>query len=179
MTTLIPIKPASLGSSGISLAEYRALITTGSAKQKPKKRINRPEEDLQRDCVIWADSAFARKKYPLLAYLFHPANGGGRSKAEAGALKACGVRKGVPDFLLPIKSTDSPFLGLVIELKSDIGRLSEEQRDWLQKFKEEGYLASVARTIDEFISLVETFYGDASIEPDENFEIGKKRKMRM
>ena len=57
--------------------------------------MNRAEEKLQRQLV-----AYLRAALPAPWIVFHPANGGGRSKAEAGILKAMGVLAGMPDLLL-------------------------------------------------------------------------------
>jgi streptogramin lyase len=55
---------------------------------------------------------------------FHPANGGARTKAEAGRFRAEGVVAGIPDLVLLHKGR-SYFL----ELKAAKGRLSPAQRD--------------------------------------------------
>lgn len=57
--------------------------------------MNRAEEKLQRQLV-----AYLRAALPAPWIVFHPANGGGRSKAEAGILKAMGVLAGVPDLFV-------------------------------------------------------------------------------
>ena len=57
------------------------------------------EADIHKAVVEWADRQ--AKARPELALLFHPPNGGSRHIAEATKLKAMGVRKGVPDLLLP------------------------------------------------------------------------------
>lgn len=54
--------------------------------------MNRPEEALHKACV-----AYLRSALPKPWFCFHCANGGGRSKAEAGILKAMGVLAGMPD----------------------------------------------------------------------------------
>lgn len=57
--------------------------------------MNRPEEKLHKDCVAYLRSALPK---PWLCW--HSANGGGRSKAEAGILKAMGVLAGMPDLMI-------------------------------------------------------------------------------
>ena len=57
--------------------------------------MNRPEERVQRELV-----AYLRANLPKPWLVFHVPNGGGRSKAEAGILKAMGVLAGVPDLLV-------------------------------------------------------------------------------
>ena len=57
--------------------------------------MNRPEEQLHRACV-----AYLRAALPKPWFCFHVPNGGGRSKAEAGILKAMGVLAGIPDLFV-------------------------------------------------------------------------------
>lgn len=57
--------------------------------------MNRPEEALHRACV-----AYLRAALPKPWLCWHNANGGGRSKAEAGILKALGVLAGMPDLFV-------------------------------------------------------------------------------
>ncbi len=138
--------------SSISVAEYKRLIAGGAGAGAPKKRAS-PEEDLQRACIQWVE--LRQRRYPILQWVVHVPNGGKRPKGEAGKLKAMGTKPGFPDILLPRKNLD--WQGLVIELKSPIGRLSSEQEDWLQAFEEDGYLTGVARTLEQFEALVMAF----------------------
>jgi hypothetical protein len=57
--------------------------------------VNRPEEALHR-----AGVAYLRAALPSPWIVFHVPNGGGRSKAEAGILKAMGVLAGMPDLFV-------------------------------------------------------------------------------
>lgn len=57
--------------------------------------MNRPEEQLHRACVQYLQASLPK---PWLVW--HTPNGGGRSKAEAGILKAMGVLAGMPDLLI-------------------------------------------------------------------------------
>jgi hypothetical protein len=142
----------------ISIAQYRALLHTGSAGKSASsgascsaRKLKRasPEEDLQRACFEWAE--LQSKTHPALKYLIHVPNGGARSKGEAGKLKAMGVKPGVPDFILT--RANGIWRGLAIELKSEIGRLSFDQKIWLAFYESEGYLTSVCRSLDDFMSL--------------------------
>jgi len=74
--------------------------------------------------------------------LFAVPNGGKRSVITASILKREGVRRGVPDIFL--LSPSNGFHGLAIEMKKDKGgKVSKEQREWLDALKEEGYSAHV------------------------------------
>ena len=87
-------------------------------------------------------------QHPELELLFHIPNGGSRNKAEAGRFKAEGVKAGVPDLLLPVAK--GGYHGLFIELKRlDGGRVSTEQKAWMDKLKGQGYRAAVCRGWEE------------------------------
>lgn len=162
--------------SRISAKEYRDMM---AVKQKTsatgeRRTVNRPEEDLHRACIAWADSPDVRSVYPDLEYLFHSPNGGGRSRAEAGVMKACGVRAGVPDLMLTLPSRH--FTGMAVELKSPVGRLSDAQSNWLNKLSTGGYLVAVARTLDDFKLVVQTYCGEVTLQVRDNFEIVGRNK---
>jgi len=69
-------------------------------------------------------------------------NGGLRSKAVAAKLKAEGVKAGYPDMALNVPR--GPYHGLFIELKSEKGRVSPLQSEWLTKLNAYGNLAVTA-----------------------------------
>lgn len=79
--------------------------------------MNRPEESLHRSIAH-----FLRIAAPGLLWMHIP-NGGGRSKAEGGILKALGVRAGAPDLLFVLPGGRAAF----IELKAVGGRQSADQ----------------------------------------------------
>lgn len=87
----------------------------------------------------WA--AWCQGQLPALAWLFHVPNGGQRGKAVAGQMKAQGVKRGVPDVLLPVAMGKHP--GLVIEMKDKAGRVSPEQKQWLAHLTEQGWRCAV------------------------------------
>lgn len=85
-------------------------------------------------------------KYPVLKYLFAVPNGFYGSAAQKGKMKAEGLKLGVPDIWLPVKSkpyiigieTDQ-YSGLVIELKVKKNVPTQDQLDWLAFLKQQGY----------------------------------------
>lgn len=77
--------------------------------------------------------------YPELSRMFHVPNGGKRDRVTAARLKAEGVKAGVPDIVLPVPR--GSYHGLWIELKSDDGKPSKDQREWLEYLNAEGYCA--------------------------------------
>lgn len=104
----------------------------------------------------WKESKGA--KYPELNLLYHVPNGGSRHKAEAGRLRAEGVKAGVPDLCLPVAR--GQYHGLYIELKRQRGgRTSDHQSEWLDALSAQGYKAALcygweqaAGTIIEYLT---------------------------
>ena len=160
----IPVKSSvqSVVPERMSTSQYRAMLATG---QIPKVKIKRatPEEDLHRDCMEFVLRTTARN--PILRWMVHVPNGGKRPKGEAGKLKAMGTKPGYPDLTLPRRHTR--WMGLAIELKSPIGTVSPDQKEWLGAFVADGWLVAVCRSLDEFIAVLHVFLegGDESSLP--------------
>lgn len=121
---------------------------------KPDSPI--PREDAEQMAVMeWA--AYRLGMWPELRLLYHVPNGGSRNRIEAARLKAQGVKSGVPDLVLPVAR--GGWHGMYIELKRRKGgRLSEDQRRWLDDLQEQGYLAlrcdgaqAAINTIEEYL----------------------------
>ena len=124
--------------------------------RKPKDtRLLPTEAEEQATLFSWARMVSGRR--PELKWMFHVPNGGERGKAEAARFKAEGVKPGVPDIFLPIPR--GPYHGLFIELKRQKGgRVSAEQRIWLEALLTQGYMATVcygwkdaAATIEDYL----------------------------
>lgn len=71
-----------------------------------------------------------------------------RSKVAGGLEKARGMRKGFPDILLIGFDMGEPFAGL-IEVKTESGKLSSEQREWRDWCKDTGVFHAVCRSVDD------------------------------
>jgi len=109
-----------------------------------KPRIATEHED-QRAFVAWFRMSWPKDR------IFAIPNGGSRSKAEAGRLKAEGVSAGVPDLFIPA-------WGLFIEMKrAKGGVVSPEQDDWLNYLASEGYSVMVCRGLSEAMEMVKAF----------------------
>mgnify|MGYP002654274491 CR=1 FL=1 len=103
------------------------------------------EHEEQREVVKW----FRRKYGPIR--IFAIPNGGFRSKATAGRLKAEGVSRGVPDLYVPEKS-------LWIEMKRiKGGRLSPDQHNWIKYLTEIGNIVLVCHGADDAKSKIDDF----------------------
>ena len=81
------------------------------------------------------------KQYPELKWLTHIGHGGKLDKITAGRMKAEGLKRGVPDYLLLVRRGN--YSALWIELKKLEGKLSHEQVLWLNQARECGHFATV------------------------------------
>ena len=122
---------------------------------KPKATSLVPtESDEQQALFTWAK--WNMKRYPELELLTHIPNGGLRNVVVATKLKAEGTQKGFPDIILPVARQE--YHGLAIELKrAKGGRLSEEQKWWLENLSKQGWLAVVCRGAAEAIDTLKRY----------------------
>lgn len=106
------------------------------------------ESRLQIACVRWF-----RYQYPEYArLLFAVPNGGQRSAVTAKIMKAEGVVSGVADLILMKPSRQ--YHALCIEMKTDKGRQSDNQKDWQFVIESHGYNYVICRTLEEFINTI-------------------------
>jgi len=127
----------------ISLDEFKGF-------KKPKKKNE--ESQLQIDCINWY-----RHEYPQHAnLLFSIPNGGLRSYKTARTMKAEGIRAGVSDLFLML--SHPRYNGLWIEMKSDKGILSAEQKDFHQDAISNGFDIAVCRSMDEFKKTIKNYF---------------------
>lgn len=81
---------------------------------------------------------------PALAFIFAIPNGGERHIAVAAKLRAEGVKRGVPDIMLPLRN--STHCGLFIEMKQGgkrKGQVSQYQREFIDFLHQNSYMAVV------------------------------------
>lgn len=103
------------------------------------------EHEEQRELVRWF-----RQTWPGVR-IFAVPNGGARSKATAGRLKAEGVASGVPDLFVPAWR-------LWIEMKrAKGGSLSPEQKDWIAYLEGVGYWVIVGKGAEHAKQQISTF----------------------
>lgn len=80
------------------------------------------------------------------------ANGGSRNVIEAKNLKRTGVTSGIPDIFVPHPT--KVHHGFFCEMKNrKSGRLSLEQKNWIEYLTGQGYFACVAHGFDEAAEL--------------------------
>ena len=89
----------------------------------------------QKALFEWADRM--EGAWPELRLMYAIPNGGLRTKAQAGKLKAEGVKPGVPDIHLPVARCG--YHGLYVEMKFGDGNVSPAQRAWHASLKLQGH----------------------------------------
>jgi hypothetical protein len=104
-------------------------------------------------------------QYPELRMLIAVPNAAKRTKYAGGQIKAEGLAVGFPDLVLfsvskiPTRHYAEQYRGLVIELKTKVGRVRDAQREWLSRLNECGYYACVARGQDEAFRVLLWYLG--------------------
>ena len=84
--------------------------------------------------------------------LFAVPNGGHRNIQTARNLKAEGVTSGVSDLLLLVPKRE--YHGLCVEVKTPVGRQSDNQKNWQRIIEAQGYRYEIVRSLDQFAELV-------------------------
>lgn len=115
--------------------------------------MSRPQSEhhLQAHCIAWF-----RWQHPTLAgLLFAIPNGGQRSKAVAGKLRAEGVVAGVADLFLAMPAEGAH--GLFIEMKTPAGRLSDAQTVFRDSVRAQGYAYCIVRSLEAFQSTIKAY----------------------
>lgn len=92
---------------------------------------------------------YFKHKPSIIKYLWHTPNGGYRNIREAAKLKRMGVKRGVSDLFLAIPNDG--YHGMFIEMKSKKGKLTFEQREFIQYMEEMDYKCVVCKCVEEAI----------------------------
>lgn len=119
---------------------------------RPVKRRT-PEHDESVALCEYLETMYP-ERWPLI---FHVPNERS-SKAEAGRLKAIGVKAGVPDYVFPFARCC--FHGLYLEFKPSGSTPSDvriSQSDFCEKLQREGYAAIAALGIDAAIRVIDAY----------------------
>ena len=121
--------------------------------KKRKTKSKNPEE--------WTEAQIQRAIANVLDRLniswCHVPNEGKRNKIAGNMLRAAGLKSGVPDILIFSKAPSKPQArGTAIELKrSKGGRVSDNQKDWLEKLDECDWHTAVCHGYDATIKELE------------------------
>lgn len=111
--------------------------------------MKRPEEAIHRAIAEWLQ--WAVPPPPDGPAWFHPPNGGGRSKAEAGIFKAMGVKPGVPDLVFIWKGS-----AIGVEIKPPKQGLTGSQPERHLEWTLAGAVMTVVHSIDELAEFLPT-----------------------
>ncbi len=97
----------------------------------------------------------AIRERPWAQFLFHIPNESIGGMGWMVRNRQMGMKKGVPDLMLPVPMDG--YHGLFIELKTDKGRLSLEQKRWLMALERMGYKAVMCRGWKEALKVLEGY----------------------
>lgn len=114
--------------------------------------MNRSEEVEQARFVRWSHRKAVRDLMPALRWLHHSPNGGKRDRVVGAQMKALGVKPGFPDLILP--AAHGVVRGLALEFKSDVGRPTDSQSEWLLHFASQGYQTDIVRSAERAREIV-------------------------
>ena len=112
-----------------------------------------PEEQAQ--TAFFDFCALMASAHPAYALAYHVPNERKASIQRRVALKRAGVRKGVPDIVVPVPC--GSFAALYIELKIKPNKPSPEQLDLISRLNQAGNFATVAWSADEAIELMKLY----------------------
>lgn len=103
--------------------------------------------EFQMQCAVIQWLAYEQKRHPELAYLYSVPSDIRTTPARAGRAKASGMKAGVPDLVLPVPR--GGYFGFYIELKTEAGRVTPAQEDFLRFLRSVGYATGVYRSAPE------------------------------
>lgn len=117
--------------------------------------MERGEEREQARFIKWTHLPKVRALAPALRWMFHCPNGGKRDAITGGQMRALGVKPGVPDLLMPVRS--GPDYGLALEFKSATGTTTDTQDEWLAHLMANGWTVLVVRSAEEARAAVQHY----------------------
>ena len=107
-----------------------------------RDQMTRSEHGEQQALFEWAQIQVNLGTHPELVLMYAIPNWRAK-ESERIYLAAEGAKKGVPDICLP--AARGGFHGLYIEMKTERGRATKEQRSWLEALAGMGYYAVICR----------------------------------
>lgn len=87
--------------------------------------------------------------------IYHIPNEGKRSTIAGAQLLAIGLRPGFPDLCLPVAK--GKYHSLYIEMKAKNGKVSKDQKYWLNILRAQGHATAVCFGADEAIKLINNY----------------------
>lgn len=110
----------------------------------------RAELALQAQCFQWHWNSFPDRRRTL----FH-VNGKAKNAIEGSKFKSIGVVRGISDLILIVNNET-----IYIELKTEKGTQSKEQKEFEQQVLKRGQKYYIIRSFTEFKNLIMNFYGE-------------------
>lgn len=112
--------------------------------------MTKSEDRIQAECTTWAHNT-----YPdLRLNWWHVPNGGTRNLIEARKLKTMGVKAGIWDIHCYYKGQFS-----IIEMKTETGQYSAEQKIWGAEMKKMGAKLYLCRSLEDFKKVFSEIFG--------------------
>lgn len=94
------------------------------------------EDQHQINVIKWTQQPAVRERWPELKLLYHIPNERKCDPRQGKKLRLMGVRRGVPDLHLPVPR--GRYHGLYIEMKTESGSMTEDQKWWMKELKGQG-----------------------------------------
>ena len=123
-----------------------------SIKPRSKKPFS-GEAGVQVAVIQYLKSAYPGKLYCASA------GGMFTSMKQAIKMKATGYIKGFPD--LQICEPNAKYHGLFIELKTDKGVVSKDQKEWIKELNKRGYCASICKGFDQAKEMIDGYFNSS------------------
>ena len=117
-----------------------------------------PAENQHQMAVIkWSQHPAIRHQWPELALLFHIPNERHCTPQQGRMLKLMGVKRGVPDLFLP--TPRGRYHGLWIEMKTETGVPTADQKWWGEHLSKQGYMWRVCQGWEAAVSVLVWYLG--------------------
>ena len=113
------------------------------------------ENQHQMFVIKWSQQAAIHSKWPELKLLFHIPNERHCTPQQGKNLQRMGVKRGVPDLCLPVPR--GAYHGLFIEMKTETGTATGDQKWWGDQLKDQGYMWAVCNGWESAVRLLEAY----------------------
>lgn len=122
---------------------------------RPKSVRRDDEHDLQ--ATVFEILRLNEKTYPELKFIHSSQSGVPMSKRARGRAKASGMKRGVPDIIIPFQKRG--YSAAAVETKTLLGRLSSEQREFHEFLRLQGWCVKILRSVEDILKFVEWYVG--------------------
>ena len=109
------------------------------------------EAKIQQEIYQWFNNNYCLSNHNPRCYIFSVPNESANIK-EAMYKKSIGLRKGVSDLIILLPSKT-----IFVEVKTDIGRQSEEQKNFEKIVNDLGFDYILVRSLEEFIQKISLY----------------------